>query len=188
MGSAGKKVAIRQWLLGVVGGAVLAATAATQATVVHTNDTQPSAAASAYDFNYRLSGDRRVAPVQVFDDGRHTWLQYPPGQVLPAIFAAPAPHEPASQVVPFEQKGPYVVVPGTVAALEMRIGPISARADYLGQAPRRGIVSGDANSFEPARVGRVHQASNDFAPRAPSNISAPAAASHASAQEPSVSA
>lgn len=39
-----------------------------------------------YNFNWRLSGDRAVAPVQVFDNGRETWLQFTPGQALPAIF------------------------------------------------------------------------------------------------------
>ncbi|MGP1615897.1 MAG: TrbG/VirB9 family P-type conjugative transfer protein, partial [Pollutimonas bauzanensis] len=43
-------------------------------------------AAAHYSFAWRLSGDRAVAPLQVFDNGRQTWLQFAPRQALPAIF------------------------------------------------------------------------------------------------------
>jgi len=51
--------------------------------------TPVSAAASVgqYHFNWKLSGNRAVAPLQIFDDGRRTWLQFPAGQAAPAIFA-----------------------------------------------------------------------------------------------------
>ncbi len=109
---------------------------------------------SAYDFHYRLSGDRRVAPVQVFDDGRHTWLQYPPDQVLPAIFAAVEPSGPATRLVTWQQQGPYLMVAGTVPALEMRIGSVAARADYIGKAPRSGLAlaEGPARSLTPSSL------------------------------------
>jgi len=40
-----------------------------------------------YHFGWKLSGNRAVAPLQMFDDGRRTWLQFPAGQPVPAIFA-----------------------------------------------------------------------------------------------------
>ena len=40
-----------------------------------------------HDFDWQLSGDQAVAPLQVFDDGHQSWLQSPPGQPLPALFA-----------------------------------------------------------------------------------------------------
>jgi len=40
-----------------------------------------------YHFAWKLSGNRAVAPLQVFDNGRQTWLQFPPGQPIPAVFA-----------------------------------------------------------------------------------------------------
>lgn len=90
--------------------------------------------AQTYDFAYRLSGDRRVAPVQVFDDGRQTWLQFAPGQVMPAVFVR---HGQAPQVLAQQQQqGPYLVLEGTADQIDLRIGDILARADYLGQNPR----------------------------------------------------
>lgn len=98
-----------------------------------------SEAASAYDFAYRLSGDRRVAPVQVFDDGRTTWLQFQPGQTLPAVFVAGSTEASAGQLASYTQQGPYLVLNGTANAFVLRIGAITARADYTGSAPRAGL-------------------------------------------------
>lgn len=98
-----------------------------------------SEAASAYDFAYRLSGDRRVAPVQVFDDGRTTWLQFQPGQTLPAVFVAGPTAASAGQLASYTQQGPYLVLNGTANAFVLRIGAITARADYTGNAPRAGL-------------------------------------------------
>ena len=39
------------------------------------------------DFNWHLSGDRRVAPRQVFSDARRIWLQWHPHQAIPTVFA-----------------------------------------------------------------------------------------------------
>lgn len=98
-----------------------------------------SEAAGAYDFAYRLSGDRRVAPVQVFDDGRTTWLQFQPGQTLPAVFVAGPTEASAGQLASYTQQGPYLVLNGTANAFVLRIGAITARADYTGSAPRTGL-------------------------------------------------
>ncbi|WP_262343892.1 TrbG/VirB9 family P-type conjugative transfer protein, partial [Bordetella pertussis] len=56
---------------------------------------RPAAVAAAWDeapagqyrFDWQLSGDPAVAPLQVFDDARRIWLQFAPGQPIPAIFA-----------------------------------------------------------------------------------------------------
>ncbi|MGE4340429.1 MAG: TcpQ domain-containing protein [Pigmentiphaga sp.] len=93
-----------------------------------------SVAHAAYDFAYRLWGDRRVAPIQIFDDGRQTWLQFSPGQVVPAVFAG---RDAESLVLaPHVQQGPYLVLEGTAARIELRIAEIVARADYAGDRPR----------------------------------------------------
>ncbi|WP_423754355.1 TcpQ domain-containing protein [Castellaniella defragrans] len=39
-----------------------------------------------YRFDWRIAGDPALAPLQVFDDGRETWLQYPADQPAPAVF------------------------------------------------------------------------------------------------------
>lgn len=84
-----------------------------------------------HDFNWRLSGDRQVAPLQVFDDGRHTWLQFAPGQAIPALFIElNGVERPAAYV----RQEPYAVVQGKWPSLVMRGGSLLARADYVGAA------------------------------------------------------
>jgi hypothetical protein len=86
-----------------------------------------------YDFNWRLSGDRQVAPLQVFDDGQQTWLHFAPGQTVPAIFIE---YNGAEQPAPYRRREPYVIVRGKWPSLVMRGGSLQARADYLGMAAR----------------------------------------------------
>jgi hypothetical protein len=93
-----------------------------------------------HDFAWRLSGDRQVAPLQVFDDGAQTWLQFRAGQVLPAIFASTDSGE---LPVPYTHREPYVVLAGKWPSLVMRGGQLQAQADYLGstgQIPRASHV------------------------------------------------
>jgi hypothetical protein len=82
-----------------------------------------------YDFAWRLSGDRQVAPLQVFDDGERTWLQFAPGQALPAIFARDGV---AEQPVPYTRRDPYIVIDGKWPTLVMRGGSLQALANYGG--------------------------------------------------------
>jgi len=123
--------------------------------------------ATAYDFAYRLSGDRRVAPVQVFDDGRTTWLQFQPGQTLPAVFVATSAEASDGQLASYTQQGPYLVLNGTANALVLRIGAITARADYTGSALRAGLVN--------AAPDISSQWAGDLATPTPAPRSAPAA-------------
>ena len=90
-------------------------------------------AAGSYDFSYRVSGDRRVAPVQVFDDGRNTYVQFKTGQTIPAIFTTDPGGE---RLASYTATSPYVVINGTARELVMRIGGISATVQYEG-SPRR---------------------------------------------------
>lgn len=83
------------------------------------------AASRPYDFGWRLSGDPAVAPLQVFDDGRETWLQFAPDQAVPAIFGV----DPAGErVLPYARRDPYVVLAGRWDGLVFRGGRLSARA------------------------------------------------------------
>ncbi|CAM3710022.1 Toxin co-regulated pilus biosynthesis protein Q C-terminal domain-containing protein [Bordetella sputigena] len=88
-------------------------------------------AGATHDFNWRLSGDRQVAPLQVFDDGARTWLQFAPGQPVPALFTEQNGLEQPARYV---TQAPYVVVQGKWPAVVMRGGALQARADYLGAA------------------------------------------------------
>ncbi|MFF7398763.1 TcpQ domain-containing protein [Achromobacter sp. NPDC008082] len=94
--------------------------------------------ARAFRFDWRLSGDPAVAPLQVFDDGKDVWLQFTPGQALPAIFGVRGNGEHA---LPYVRREPYVVVSGDWHALRFRGGRLAARAerdgddDVAAQAP-----------------------------------------------------
>jgi len=91
-------------------------------------------AAPSYDFAYRVSGDRRVAPQQVFDDGVSTYLQFFPGQVLPALIAVGS--DGSQRLLTHAQLGPYVTVSGTHVGLLAQLGNVRAAIDYTGKAAR----------------------------------------------------
>lgn len=80
------------------------------------------------NFDWRLSGDRRVAPLQVFDDGRDVWLQFAPEQVIPAIFSGRGT---GARAVPYRRHPPYIVVTGQWAGLVFQGGALKAYADRL---------------------------------------------------------
>ena len=78
-----------------------------------------------FRFDWQLSGDPAVAPLQVFDDGRETWLQFLPGQPLPAIFGM---GDGGEHPLPYVRRDPYVVVAGAWNGLFFRGGRLTARA------------------------------------------------------------
>ncbi|WP_323011415.1 TcpQ domain-containing protein [Castellaniella sp.] len=82
-------------------------------------------ATGTYHFDWRLSGDPDLAPLQVFDDGRDTWLQYPVGQSAPALFARTAAGD---RLLRPRREGDYLVVSGVHDYLLMRGGLLQAEA------------------------------------------------------------
>lgn len=82
-------------------------------------------AAQGFRFDWQLSGDPAVAPMQVFDDGKETWLQFAPGQALPAIFGVGSDGE---RALPYLRRDPYVVLAGGWSGLLFRGGRLTARA------------------------------------------------------------
>lgn len=58
-----------------------------------------------YDFSYRIEGDARVAPLQIFDDGQQTYFQFREAQ--PAIFAINGDKQ--LVIVAAQRDGSYVV-------------------------------------------------------------------------------
>lgn len=81
--------------------------------------------AGRYSFDWRLSGDRSVAPLQVFDNGKETWLQFAPGQMVPAIFSStPLGERPLHYV----RHGDYLILDGVWPRLRFRGGTLSADA------------------------------------------------------------
>lgn len=81
------------------------------------------AGAVQYNFDWELSGHRAVAPVQVFDDGSKTWLQFAPQQPVPAIFADGAG---GGRPLAYTREGPYVVLQGVWPGLVLRGGHLKS--------------------------------------------------------------
>lgn len=74
----------------------------------------------AYHFGWRLSGNRAVAPLQVFDDGARTWLQFTAGQPIPAVFARSAQGD--RLLAPTPVQGGFHVIEGVWPHLVVRGG------------------------------------------------------------------
>ncbi|CAM4345031.1 Pilus assembly protein [Bordetella tumbae] len=79
-----------------------------------------------YDFNWRLSGDPMVAPLQVFSGAGRIWLQFAPGRTPPALFAQTPT---GLQPLPYERQDPYVIVDGMWPVLIVRGGHQVARVE-----------------------------------------------------------
>ena len=90
------------------------------------------ARAAAYDFDWQLSGDAEVGPAQMFGEGREIWLQFAPGQAVPALFAQTSA---GLAPLPFRSYPPYVVVRSDARELVMRAGHREARARHASLAP-----------------------------------------------------
>lgn len=79
-----------------------------------------------YDFNWQLSGDPMVAPLQVFSGAGRTWLQFAPGRTPPALFAqTPEGLTP----LPYHRQDPYIIVDGVWPALVLQGGRYIARVE-----------------------------------------------------------
>lgn len=78
-----------------------------------------------YDFNWQLSGDTAVAPLQVFDDGRNTWLQFDADQRAPAIFSL---DEHGARLRHGRREGAFVRLDGVWTTLQFRGGRLQAIA------------------------------------------------------------
>jgi hypothetical protein len=79
-----------------------------------------------YDFNWRLSGDPSVAPLQVFSGMGKIWLQFPVGHALPALFGKTTA---GMQPLPYQVLGPYVVIDGDWDTIVFRGGHLVATAE-----------------------------------------------------------
>ncbi len=86
------------------------------------------------DFGWKLSGDRAVAPLQVFSDNHHTWLHWHPNQSVPAIFATLGDQQ---QVLTYKRQDPYTIVEGHWSRLSFRAGrqQAFARRHHAGVDP-----------------------------------------------------
>lgn len=75
--------------------------------------------AGQFNFDWLIKGDKRVTPLQVFDDERRTWLQFAPDMAIPAVFARNGEED---TLLTYHRSGPYVVLPGVWSHLVIQGG------------------------------------------------------------------
>ena len=95
-----------------------------------------------FNFNYAIAGDAIARPLQVFDDGKKTYLQYRPNQDIPAFISSVG-----GQLMFPTQEGPYTVLNGVPRDFVASMGTATAR-----------ITHAQAMSNAAQYVNRVNQA------------------------------
>lgn len=124
------------WLGWSVGLSVLAACGGTRSveTPVLVDEAADSAWVGEPDFRWHLSGDRRVAPQQVFSGVGRIWVQWHPHQTPPTILAQ---SEGPWRVVSHRQHGQYTVIEGVWPRLRFQGGKLAAYATHHNDAADR---------------------------------------------------
>jgi len=76
---------------------------------------------SDYNWDYSFSGNKRIVPMHVFDDGRFTYMQLQPGQPVPAIFAVNNTKGEES-VINYRRDGQFLVIQEIAPQFTLRDG------------------------------------------------------------------
>ena len=88
-----------------------------------------------FNFDWRLSGDPQVGPLQIFDNGVRTWLHFAPEQILPAVFGRRNGQEILLSLKP---SGQFQLVDGVWPDLVFRAGRAEAKASPVIEAVKGG--------------------------------------------------
>jgi len=111
------------------------------------------------DFNWVLSGEKQVGPLQVFSDGLQTWMQWRPHQTLPAVLAM---QDGGYAVVEYRRQDPYTIIAGVYPSLMFRAGhhwASASRKDLSAPLPAHHTGTADAatstNHSHPHRSGAL---------------------------------
>lgn len=127
----------------------------------------PDIGAQAFHFDWRLSGDPRVGPLQVFDNGARIWLHFAPGQPVPAVFGLRNGQE---QFLTLKPQGQFQIVQEMWPQLLFRAGyglaqagrqqtgllatgrpeAVVAASDSASSAPTPALPASQAQSPRPA--------------------------------------
>lgn len=118
-----------------------------------------STALGRYSFDYALMGDGRSRPIQVFDNGEKTYLQFPKGVDIPAFFSVDGSHH----FVP-GQEGPYITIDGVPRDFVAQMGLSRTRITHANLATTAVQTSPSAKAVlppvqAPARAAGVQLAS-----------------------------
>ena len=101
------------------------------------------------------------APLRVFDDGRKTFVQFPPSvrhRELPPVFALDHPESEEAELVNYRRSGDFLVLDRLVVAAEMRAGEAPQRVVKIvrGKAAGAGDAGARADPQSAARRSRSH--------------------------------
>lgn len=107
-----------------------------------------AASAETYDFAYTATGDPRLTPLQVFDNGKQTWLQLPQLKPQPAIFAVTAAGD---VMLPARPEGQMLIIDRVEQQLAIVLGRVRANVRYVGVGRREN----DAAMFGKAGPAKV---------------------------------
>lgn len=102
-----------------------------------------------FNFDWRLRGDRALGPLQVFDNGRQTWLQFAPQQDLPAVFAYTNTGEIPLDI---QSKGQFHIFDGAWDHLVFRGGQSVAQAFKRGLDPLPDLVVASSPGIASASI------------------------------------
>ncbi len=95
----------------------------------------PTQAPASLTFDWRLSGDPQVGPLQIFDNGVRTWLHFAPEQILPAVFGRRNGQEILLSLKP---SGQFQLVDDVWPDLVFRAGRAEAKASPVIEAAKAG--------------------------------------------------
>lgn len=101
--------------------------------------------AQTFNFDWQLSGDPQIAPLQVFDDGQRTWLQFATDQLPPALFRRT---EHGDVLLKASRDGAYLVIEGAWPHVLVRGGHLVAHVRRL--EPSSGMSADETVRDEPA--------------------------------------
>ena len=80
----------------------------------------PNVALDKLNFDYTMDGEAEWKPMQVFDDGKFTWIRLSKAQEMPAIFLKPE-NGPA-ELLNYNMRGQFIVVQRIVPRILMKSG------------------------------------------------------------------
>lgn len=74
-----------------------------------------------YNFNYKISGSERYAPIKIFDDGEFTYFQFKNKNIsIPAFFEVGSDNK--ESLVNYQVVGDYIVIEKVISRLTLRHG------------------------------------------------------------------
>lgn len=82
-----------------------------------------------YDFEYRVSGDAAIEPVQVFDDGKRLYVELRNQAAIPAFFVRTIT---GYVRLPVRQEFPYLVADRLAPVIQVRLEGMQATITYTG--------------------------------------------------------